>query len=272
MLVEGVKIPSVFDGKETIYGSADSSSNEKEKDILINNDTPLEFETTVSKMLTRTSKLSICINEVMKSLFTDWHGSQIRIDTANNMIIVDLVFKANSGTDYDSRAFMPANQNEVKSNNNMVNKIMSINAISSGMETMKPTAYGVDMLRSVMMPNIKKSIKPGDAKAFSKYVSEVPEQVGLSGVNNIYSVVTGVNIIELLKIIYGRSYNGSRINYKVNPIRPVSPLITAGGQNDWIIEVEKMVQSAYENAMREIGAVPLHGSLNVVTGTISGAK
>ena len=273
MLVEGVKIPSVFDGKETIYGNAEvDKSVDKDKDLLINNDTPLKFETTVSKMLTRTSQLSMCINEVMRNLFTDWHGSQIRIDTTNNMIIVDLVFKAISGTDYETRAFMPASQNEIKSNNQMANKIMSINAISSGIETMKLTAYGTNMLRSIMMPNIKKNIKSGDSKALSKYVSEVPEQVGFNGVSNIYSVVTGVNIYELLKIIYGRSEDGSRINYKITPMRQYSPMVPIGGQADWIIEIEKMVYSAYEKAMRDIGAVPMSGAINVVTGTISGMK
>lgn len=276
-LIHAEKVPSIFDGTDnSIYGRGASMTKEEEKKLLhIVNDTPIEFEEIISKMTTTTTKLSMQINEVLHDLFSDYYGCEI-IPNQMGSLDVTLIFKAIPVTEGDDkRAFLPISAQKDQTNNQTLNRMLTINAMNASRHrTMEITPYGMEMLYDIMTRDVKKKVNIKNVDTFQKYTGEVAEQTGLySTVNNIYCTMTGIDLYRILDVVFGqKDSKGSRYIYKANPIRPVNVYAGTGGQRNWIVEIERMTVDAFNKLSAEIGMTPVPGAISAVTDTISSYK
>lgn len=266
-------MPSLFDGKESIYTRADmAAKNDSKKDRLrITNDTPLDLPTTVRTTLMSTTKLSHYFNEILKPIAKDYYGCEVYPDAAGNML-VKLTFKVINDTDYESRVFMPIAGTAKQSENIVLSKIMTVNAINTGSNRMMMTAYGAELMYDLMNANVRRNVNPDKPETMSKHFGEIKENTGYGiTTQNIYNVVTGIDIYKLLSLTFGNTdEKGNRVLRKVNPIRPVIAGAMPTEGSNYIIEIQTMAFKDYEEVMTEIGMTPMPGRITAITGTIHG--
>lgn len=272
------KMSSIFDGTDTIYRNAQEMTKEEESKLLhIVNDTPLEFKEIISKSTCTSTKLSMMINEVLCDLFSDYYGCELVVNE-QGCLDVTLLFKAIPVVKGDDkRAFLPIASQQDQSNNQTLNRVMAINKMNAARHrTMEITPYGMEMLYDIMTSQNKKSVNIKNPETFKRFTGEIAEQAGMySTVNNIYCSMIGIDIYRIINIIFGqKDEKGRRYVYKVTAIRPVNPYPYAnvGGRNNWIIEIERMTIDAFNELSRELGVMPIPGSITAVTETISSVK
>lgn len=274
------KMESVFDGKETIYEQAKSEGKEEKKMLHIVNDTPLKFETTVEKMLTTSTELAMMINEVFKPMMSDWYGSEIIIGN-NGELIVNFTFKSITNGDNTRRVFLPINQATEKSSNQTLDRFMSVNLMNAAKSrNMEITSYGIEMMLDVMLPHVKQKIKADNVNTIRPFIGETYESAGMySTVQNIYNTVTGIDINRVLNVVFGAresSNAGDHFIYKARALRPVDMAMMQYAYNkpsvNYIVEIERMTNNKYNNAMLKIGKTPMPGTITAITGTISDVR
>lgn len=267
---------SIFDGSvngNSIYADAEKFSKEEVVPLRFENDTPLEFTGTVTTMLTTSTKLSMQINEVFKPLYEDWYGSEIiASDKVPGMLVVNFLFKALNEGDDEKRAFLPVGKSQNRSSNATLGQINYINAVNRRNDTMEITEYGATSIYSIMSKDIQKSINSksidGMRESMKRYVGETHNQIMYSNVQNIYNIVTGIDINKVLSVIFGsKDERDDNIVYKARPIRPVTDMVTS--RPNYIVEVQKMTIGSFSEAMRDMGAMPMPGNISAVTETIS---
>ena len=277
-LSQPTKMASLFDGREkTIYDKAEE--NQKEDKLLrVVNDNPLQFQTTVEKCLTTTTEMAMQINEIFKPIFSDWYGCEV-VPNVNGGIEVKFIFKAINNGDKETRAFLPINQSQEKTDNQVLDRIYAINAANmSKNHTLEITSYGAEVIYDVMINEFKKKINPHKKETMRKYYSETSETVGYAGnVQNIYCTVIGIDIYKVLGVVFGnKSENGDQIVYKATPIRPVTPGLNPMGlaiaNQNYVVDIEKMEMKKFNSAMLKIGMMPMSGAIAAVTSTVTDTK
>lgn len=277
------KMVSVFDGKESIYSQAQEKGKEEIKLARIVNDTPLDFDATISKRLTTTTELAMQINEVFKVIFSDWYGSEVRVDGNGNLIVV-FTFKACPvRDDDDSRAFLPISQMRNRSSNQMLDRIMSINMMNTSNRNMEITNYGAELMYDVMSLHTRNKSKVNPIELVKPYIGETFENVGYGAtVQNIYNTVTGIDIRKILGVVFGTresSKAGDHYIYNAKAMRPVdhgvmmqcmtNNGIVAPPSANYIVEIERMTNNRFESAMTKLGRTPMPGAITAITGSIS---
>ena len=272
------KMSSIFDGTDTIYRNAQEMTKEEESKLLhIVNDTPLEFKEIISKSTCTSTKLSMMINEILHDLFSDYYGCELVVNE-QGCLDVTLLFKAIPVVKGDDkRAFLPIASQQDQSNNQTLNRVMAINKMNAARHrTMEITPYGMEMLYDIMTSQNKKSVNIKNPETFKRFTGEIAEQAGMySTVNNVYCSMIGIDIYRIMNIVFGqKDKQGRRYVYKVTAIRPVNPYPYAnvGGRNNWVIEIERMTIDAFNELSRELGVMPIPGSITAVTETISSVK
>lgn len=280
------KMVSVFDGKESIYSHAQEKGKEEIKLAHIVNDTPLDFNTTIERSLTTTTELAMQINEVFKAIFSDWYGSEVKVDGNNNLIAV-FTFKAAPGqVADDKRAFLPISDMRERSSNKMLDRIMSINMMNaSNHHNMEITPYGAELLYDVMSFHMKNNIKVNPVDIVRPYVGETFENVGYGTAQNIYNTVIGIDIYKVLGVVFGTrktSNPGDHYIYNIRAMRPVdydvimqcmtnNGIVTPPSAN-YILEIERMTNNRFRSAMAKLGKTPIPGAITAITGSISDLK
>lgn len=275
-VIQAPKMDSIFDGKETIYSRADGGQykddNKRAKHLHIKNDTPLEMSVVTEGSLTTTTTLSMYINSVIGPIFKDWYGSDVFPDNNGN-INVNFVFKAiNDDSKADERAFMPMGKAKNDTDNKMLNRILSINAMNRSNRTMELTGYGAEAIYDLMINSNRNKVNPDKPESFKNFIAETAETVGYGGmVQNIYSIVTGIDIYKVLAVVFGTTNEDGQVVRKLTPIRPVAGFNT-GGKTNYIIDIQTMSVKRYEEAMAEIGMLPMPGAISAVTSRIDNRK
>lgn len=267
-------MPSLFSGKENIYAQAENANNEKKEALKLKNDTPLELPQTVTGTLMSTTELAQYFNEILRPIAKDYYGSEVFPDANGNML-VNLTFKAINDGDEENRIFMPIGSKKTggkQSDNAILNRIRTVNALNSGSNTMGLTPYGAEIIYDLMNSNVRKNVNPDKPETMTKYYGEIKENTGYGiTVQNIYNTVVGIDIYRLLNLTFGNTNKkGDRVVRKVNPLRPVVAAAALNARPNYIIEIQTMATKDYEAAMAKIGMTPMPGAITAVTGTITG--
>lgn len=213
---------------------------------------PMDFDGVMKSKLTTTIALSKTINSVFRKVLTDYEGCIVAPDQFGQLQVA-LYFK-------DKGAAMDG----------AIKSLIPVTARNQGDKA-------IDRL---MRMNLRNSSKSYDISAETKQIlSDFIYTRGNSKVNwnnhiveqteqqyngySIYVKVIGLDLVRLVRKIYGGKKDGSRIDYNVSIIKPVGVDIAGNNQN-FLVNVQQLDSKEVEKLAAEVGLVPTMGSIPMI--------
>lgn len=215
---------------------------------------PIPFDGVMQSKLTTTIGLSKTINQLFRPVFSDYEGCIIAPD-AYGQLQVALYFK-------DKGSF--------GRNDDMIKTLIPVT------ERVK----GTSAIDRIMQMNLRNSSKAYDISKDTKDIlSEFIYTRGNSKVNwnqhvveqterqyngqIIYVKVVGLDLVRLVRKIYGGKIDGSRIDYNISIIKPIGADMSGFNQN-FLINIQQLDSKEVERLANEIGVVPQVGAIQMV--------
>lgn len=276
--MQNKKLPSIFDGRTSMYDNFTGGKEQKTKRefLKIVNNEPLDFEEIIDTSYSSTTKLSMQINEIFKPLFSDWYGCDIIPDPESGSFIVSFIFKAVATGDDENRAFLPITNKKQKTSNSTLDRILQINRINSSAQTnMEITPYGMELIYDLIYDNLKKNINPEKPSTYKNIVAETVENTGIgmySGqTQNIYNTVVGIDIKKVLAILFGNKTKDGKDYYAYNIFAiNIAPNNFNTNRVNYILEIQRCPYNKGQQTVAELsGRMNAPGAISAVTETMS---
>jgi hypothetical protein len=179
-------------------------------------DGPVPFDPVIqSKIIASTDLSKIIINKILGELFKDYEGCSIIDKTSHDGVIrnISIFFK-----DKGNGEMVIIGKNNINTDNNIANRIMSLNAKLNTSKTYRLS----DDVRNMLDPLIQKNrgaFNKSTPIDWNKVEVEIPETNQIGG-TNIYIRVDNIDITAILKIFFGKKGdNGEIYDYNVSYVR-----------------------------------------------------
>lgn len=217
--------------------------------------TPIPFESTVGAKLITTLDLGLIINSVFKKVFRDYDGCTLVYDQGAFRWKAALYFRenVNVGTEGAVANIVPVGSVNKNSNTRLTTseRISNMNRINANVHY-SLTKETTDVLGKYLLPyeKGKKEINWGAR------TSEQREKQSMYYNNSaIYVVVHGIDVIELLKEIYGReNEEGHLVDYNISSVRSI-PQFQSDIVN-MLLSVQRLDMKMVEELYTKLGAIP----------------
>lgn len=235
------------------YNGGEKKMENKQQEPLRLAIEPQPFDGLMKSKLTTTIALSKTINQMLRPVFSDYEGCIIAPD-AYGQLQVSIYFKDKgfSGNSEAIKSLIPVTE-RVKGSS-PIDRIMQINLRNSSKayDLSKDTK---DILSEFIYTR-------GNAKVnWNQHVVEQTERTYNGAI--IYVKVIGLDLVRILRKIYGSKLDGSRIDYNISVIKPVGVDMNGGNQN-FLINIQQLDSKEVERLANEIGIVPQMGNIQMV--------
>jgi hypothetical protein len=272
LINEGLNRPANFEGSILTSQEQRKKLNaeerrEFEKKRLKLEVAPQEFPGLISAMCIDSEQLAITINALMRSIFSDFHGSKLEV-TGNRQLVTSLFFSE------DARAKGNGTCNAIEqiinknSMNNAEGRIEAINQFSAfgRRHLYKMTKEADEMLRDIIPSQyINRETLKVD---WDKVMTEGSIQTNGIYQSRVYVQVM-VDLNKILKIIFGSGSDQQDMQYNVFVGNPINPAVTPIGEvrsNKWQLFVMRCEAKSVREMAQNLGLVWGSGAdLGIVT-------
>ena len=264
--------PSVFShGKGTAQQNGNNGKGAPKKEHLrAENQNPLPFNGTIKTEFMTSNELAKHINAFMDTIFDDWYGCVV---TVNNNGGLDVSFSFRPSTqakgEQDRRAFIPITEAKNNGGNTIMDTVFAVNALQKRNRNFVMSDYASEILYDMVIPAVTgpKGIDPFNPKSYNGISQEIIMNSATGGV--IYCTVDCISIDRMLGKLYGSkdSDSKSQIMYMASPVRPLSTgnVAAPNSLTDWMLNINAMTRSKYEETLGKLGMIPNNGELMAVT-------
>lgn len=225
---------------------------------------PVPFESTTEAKLLTTLDLGAMINALFKKVFKDYDGCTLVLDPNQNRWKARLFFRenVNVSTDGAVKNIIPLSTKADRSNGrpSIGQRLESVSMITSNVHY-KLSTETTDVLTKYYMPWEKNGKGEVNWKFF---LSEQSEQIqyGVGG-TAIYVCVSGVDVVELLKSIYGaKNEEDHWVDYSVTAIRPVTQFQPS--TPNLLLSIQRIDCEYVKDLYQKIAGVPTYGRIPII--------
>lgn len=215
---------------------------------------PLEFDGVMKSKLTTTIALSKTINQLFRPIFTDYEGCIIAPDQFGQLQAA-LYFKDKgmNGREDSIKTLIPVT--ERVQGTSAIDRITRMNLRNSS------KSYDVSKDTKEILSEF--IYTRGNSKVnWNQHIVEQTEQA-YNGYS-IYVKIIGIDIVRLVRKIYGGKINGSRIDYNISVVKPIGMDMTGGANQNYLINIQQLDSREVERLASEIGVVPVQGNIPMV--------
>lgn len=213
-----------------------------------------EFDGLLKTKLTTTTDVAKMVNALFKPVFSDWEGCLILPNNAGGFDTF-LYFKENGVKDETK---LQALEHVVQANTNnlsMSQRIQNLNLRYKN-KTYELSRDAKDILKEFMPQE-----KNGKVK-WSNFVVEKTQQE-----YNGYSVhvqITGVDIMKIIRKIYGANVDGKRTDYTMKVERGIGVVNQQGLFANYLVTIMQLDVREVEKIAQSVGMIPLAGNIPMV--------
>ena len=215
---------------------------------------PLEFDGVMKSKLTTTISLSKTINQLFRPVFSDYEGCIIAPDQFGQLQVA-LYFKDKGhAMNSDSiKSLVPVTERVQGSS--PIDRIMKIN--------LRNSAKSYDISKDTKDILSEFIYTRGNAKVnWNQHIIEQTER-NYNGYS-IYVKMIGLDLVRIVRKIYGGKLDGSRIDYNISIIKPIGMDVTGGMNQNYLINIQQLDSKEVERLASEIGVVPVQGNIQMV--------
>lgn len=213
-----------------------------------------EFDGLLKTKLTTTTDVAKMVNKLFKPVFSDWEGCLILPNNAGGFDTF-LYFKENGVKDPNKLTALehvvPANSNNLT----MSQRIQNLNLRYKN-KTYELSRDAKDILKEFMPQE-----KNGKVK-WNNFVVEKTQQE-----YNGYSVhvqITGVDIMKIIRKIYGAQVDGKRTDYTMKVERGIGVVNQQGFFANYLVTIMQLDVREVEKIAQSVGMIPLAGNIPMV--------
>lgn len=213
-----------------------------------------EFDGLLKTKLTTTTDVAKMVNRLFKPVFSDWEGCLILPNNAGGFDTF-LYFKENGVKDPNK---LTALEHVVQANTNnltMSQRIQNLNLRYKN-KTYELSRDAKDILKEFMPQE-----KNGKVK-WNNFVVEKTQQE-----YNGYSVhvqITGVDIMKIIRKIYGAQVDGKRTDYTMKVERGIGVVNQQGFFANYLVTIMQLDVREVEKIAQSVGMIPLAGNIPMV--------
>lgn len=213
----------------------------------------MEFGGTLKTELTTTLDLANLVNSIFKPIFHDYVGCVILPNQFGQSLELSLFFKDKG----------------VPTNGSVKNLVNAVDANTRG-------ASPMDRIRNMNIRNSNKVYsltdetkealsefifsRPGQNINWNQLVYEVAEQ-SFNG-HQIYVKVCGLDLLKILRKVYGKRNNGSYNDYSINIIKPLMQV--SNMDSNYLVSILQLDTKRVEELCKKIGMMPAQGNIAMV--------
>lgn len=227
----------------------DNKSNEPMRIVI----EPLPFDGVMKSKLTTTIALSKTINQLFRPIFSDYEGCIIAPDSYGQLQ-VSLYFKDKGIT---------GREDVIKSLQPVIERVKGTSAIDRIMQmNLRNSSKAYDLSKETKDILSEFIYTRGNAKVnWNQHVIEQTERQYNGQI--IYVKVVGLDLVRLVRKIYGGKIDGSRIDYNISIIKPIGTDMSGYNQN-FLVNIQQLDSKEVERLANEIGIVPQVGAIQMV--------
>jgi hypothetical protein len=211
----------------------------------------IPFDGLLKSKLTTTIEMAKLINAIFKGTIVDYEGCIVAPDV-HGQLQVALYFKdkGNAGKDMIKAVSPVAKMGRGATG---IERIQNINARYSSKK------YDLTKdIKEILSEFIY--AKNGNIN-WNQHVFEQSEQSYNS--YQVYVKVIGLDLLKLIKKIYGGKVDKHRVDYNVSIVRPVGLDMNGFSQN-FLVNIQQLDSREVENLANSLGLLPVQGSINMV--------
>ena len=215
---------------------------------------PLEFDGVMKSKLTTTIALSKTINQLFRPIFTDYEGCIIAPDQFGQLQAA-LYFKDKG---------MNRREDSIKTLIPVTERVQGTSAIDRITRmNLRNSSKSYDVSKDTKEILSEFIYTRGNSKVnWNQHIVEQTEQA-YNGYS-IYVKIIGIDIVRLVRKIYGGKINGSRIDYNISVVKPIGMDMTGGANQNYLINIQQLDSREVERLASEIGVVPVQGNIPMV--------
>lgn len=236
------------------YGLNQNQKEENNYEPMVLNVEQQEFDGLLKTKLTTTTDVAKMVNRLFKPVFSDWEGCLVLPNNAGGFDTF-LYFKENGVNDGNK---LKALEHVVQSNTNnltMSQRIQNLNLRYKN-KTYELSRDAKDILKEFMPQE-----KNGKVK-WNNFVVEKTQQE-----YNGYSVhvqITGVDIMKIIRKIYGAQVDGKRTDYTMKVERGIGVVNQQGLFANYLVTIMQLDVREVEKIAQSVGMIPLAGNIPMV--------
>lgn len=230
----------------------------------------LPFESTTESKLLTTLDLGTMISSIFKKVFKDFDGCQLVLDQAQNRWKASLYFCENVNARTEGavtniiRTSSKADATAGKTG--MTTRLENVAQINRNVHY-RLTEETTDVLTKYYMHFEKKKKDKKDKTGKVDFTNFTQEQTDTTqyGYGNtvIYVVVNGVDVVEILKDIYGsKNEEDHWVDYSVTAIRPVTQFQPT--TPNLLMSIQRIDCEIVKDLYAKIAGVPSYGRLSII--------
>lgn len=229
------------------------NAQQKREPLSLNID-PLEFDGVMKSKLTTTISLAKVVNQLFRPVFTDYEGCIIAPDQFGQLQAA-LYFKDKGHV---------RNQDEIKTLIPVTERVQGSSAMDRVMRmNLRNSSKSYDVSNETKEILSEFIYTRGNAKVnWGQHIVEQTER-GYNGYS-IYVKVVGIDIVRLVRKLYGGKIDGARIDYNVSIIKPIGMDMSGGMNQNYLINIQQLDSREVERLASEIGVVPVQGNIPMV--------
>lgn len=234
-------------------GNNNGNANQKAEPMRLNVE-PLEFDGVMKSKLTTTISLSKTINQLFRPVFVDYEGCIIAPDQFGQLQVA-LYFKDKG---------QPMNTESIKTLVPVTERVQGSSAIDRIMKmNLRNSSKSYDISKETKDILSEFIYTRGNAKInWNQHIVEQTER-NYNGYS-IYVKMIGLDLVRLVRKIYGGKLDGSRIDYNISIIKPIGMDVTGGMNQNYLINIQQLDSKEVERLASEIGVVPVQGNIQMV--------
>lgn len=243
------------------YDNGGNQTMEKERSlqqpVTLRVEEPEEFDGLIKSKIITSIELAKKINSLFRPTFSDFEGCTLMPDQSG-MFQVSLYFKDKGNPGPAQIKNISSIMVNTNGKSDVMARITNMNRINSSkkydLTEQTKQALTEFMFNGVINYN-KNSVNWGQC------VTEASENA-----YNGYSIfvrVANLDIMKIIKKIYGNKINGSNVEYQMSIIRPTNGQINTPNAN-FLINISQLNTKQVEKLCYEIGMVPVQGNLPII--------
>lgn len=231
-----------------------ANNNDKNKDLRLDIE-PIPFDGVMKNKLTTTNVLCKIVNQVFRPVFSDYEGCVI-VPDSYGQLSVSLYFK--------DKGNFPASVDSIKTLFPVTERVKGTSPIDKVLQmNLRNSSRAYDISEDTKRILSEFIYTRGNSKVhWNQHVFEQTEQQQFNN-QIIYVKVVGLDLVRLIRKIYGGKINGSRIDYNVSIIKPIGASVNGGIQN-YLVNIQQLDSKEVERLANEIGVVPQIGTIQMV--------
>jgi hypothetical protein len=221
-------------------------------------DEPEEFKGILRSDITTTERLSKKVNRLFNAVFNDYIGCSI-VPNQFGTLQLSLFFKDNGLKGDKYNAFVPVGT-AISKNSGIIQKIDIMSRRQSSRKyEMTPEAREL-LSEFFMIPNNQKEVNWNQVT-----LEEVePNNMGMI----IYNKIINMDLNRVVKKIFGGKVEGSRVDYQIIPMKPISTGIP-GVSNmslNYMISIQQLDVNLVNELASSQGIIPTVGKIPMIVG------